>query len=52
MYAFPLAPDSSCTYCTYTGEDAEHWRAPIEVKFEIPYFTVSGLQVGDVGCII
>ena len=27
------------------GEDAEHWRAPIEVKFEIPYFTVSGLQV-------
>lgn len=23
----------------------EHWRAPIEVKFEIPYFTVSGLQV-------
>mmetsp|Transcript_21932 Transcript_21932/g.21216 ORF Transcript_21932/g.21216 Transcript_21932/m.21216 type:complete len:425 (+) Transcript_21932:103-1377(+) len=28
-----------------TGEDAEHWRAPIEVKFEIPYFTVSGLQV-------
>ncbi|CAM9141733.1 unnamed protein product [Ectocarpus fasciculatus] len=24
---------------------AEHWRAPIEVKFEIPYFTVSGLQV-------
>ena len=51
MYAFPLAPDSSCTYCTYTGEDAEHWRAPIEVKFEIPYFTVSGLQVGGVGCI-
>jgi AP-1 complex subunit mu len=30
---------------TYIGEDAEHWRAPIEVKFEIPYFTVSGLQV-------
>jgi len=24
---------------------ADHWRAPIEVKFEIPYFTVSGLQV-------
>jgi AP-1 complex subunit mu len=24
---------------------AQHWRAPIEVKFEIPYFTVSGLQV-------
>jgi AP-1 complex subunit mu len=28
-----------------TGEDAESWKAPIEVKFEIPYFTVSGLQV-------
>jgi AP-1 complex subunit mu len=25
------------------GED--QWKAPIEVKFEIPYFTVSGLQV-------
>lgn len=23
----------------------EQWKAPIEVKFEIPYFTVSGLQV-------
>lgn len=23
----------------------ERWKAPIEVKFEIPYFTVSGLQV-------
>ena len=28
-----------------TGEDADKWKAPIEVKFEIPYFTVSGLQV-------
>lgn len=30
-----------------SGEEGatEHWRAPIEVKFEIPYFTVSGLQV-------
>jgi len=28
-----------------SAEDTEHWRAPIEVKFEIPYFTVSGLQV-------
>lgn len=30
-----------------SGDDGatEHWRAPIEVKFEIPYFTVSGLQV-------
>jgi AP-1 complex subunit mu len=26
-------------------EGTEQWRAPIEVKFEIPYFTVSGLQV-------
>jgi hypothetical protein len=23
----------------------EQWKAPIEVKFEIPYFTVSGIQV-------
>ena len=28
-----------------TGEDADKWKAPIEVRFEIPYFTVSGLQV-------
>jgi len=28
-----------------SSEDADHWKAPIEVKFEIPYFTVSGIQV-------
>jgi AP-1 complex subunit mu len=30
-----------------TADDAagDSWKAPIEVKFEIPYFTVSGLQV-------
>ena len=28
-----------------SGEDADSWKAPLEVKFEIPYFTVSGLQV-------
>jgi AP-1 complex subunit mu len=29
-----------------TAEDGgDQWRAPIEVRFEIPYFTVSGLQV-------
>lgn len=28
-----------------TAEDGDSWKAPIEVKFEIPYFTVSGLQV-------
>lgn len=29
-----------------TNEDGgDQWKAPIEVKFEIPYFTVSGLQV-------
>ena len=28
-----------------TAEEPEHWRAPIEVQFEIPYFTVSGIQV-------
>ena len=28
-----------------TYDEVEHWKAPIEVKFEIPYFTVSGLQV-------
>ena len=27
------------------GDDADKWKAPIEVRFEIPYFTVSGLQV-------
>eukprot|EP01038_Epipyxis_sp_PR26KG_P010148 gene10148-13651_t len=26
-------------------EGGDQWKAPIEVKFEIPYFTVSGLQV-------
>ena len=26
-------------------EGADNWKAPIGVKFEIPYFTVSGLQV-------
>ena len=26
-------------------DDGDKWKAPIEVKFEIPYFTVSGLQV-------
>ena len=29
-----------------SAEEPEHWRAPIEVQFEIPYFTVSGIQVG------
>lgn len=28
-----------------SSEDAEQWKAPIEVNFEIPYFTVSGIQV-------
>lgn len=28
-----------------SAEDNDQWKAPIEVKFEIPYFTVSGLQV-------
>lgn len=28
-----------------SADDADKWKAPIEVKFEIPYFTVSGLQV-------
>lgn len=27
------------------SDDSDKWKAPIEVKFEIPYFTVSGLQV-------
>jgi len=26
-------------------EDGDNWKKPIEVKFEIPYLTVSGLQV-------
>uniref|UniRef100_A0A6V1S3S6 MHD domain-containing protein n=2 Tax=Heterosigma akashiwo TaxID=2829 RepID=A0A6V1S3S6_HETAK len=28
-----------------SSEDSEQVKAPIEVKFEIPYFTVSGIQV-------
>jgi len=27
------------------GKDENSWKAPIAVKFEIPYFTVSGIQV-------
>nr|CCA17153.1 Clathrin assembly complex putative [Albugo laibachii Nc14] len=27
------------------NEETEDWKAPIQVKFEIPYFTVSGIQV-------
>lgn len=27
------------------GKDENSWKAPIGVKFEIPYFTVSGIQV-------
>lgn len=27
------------------GAAPESWKAPVEVKFEIPYFTVSGIQV-------
>uniref|UniRef100_A0A7S2B053 MHD domain-containing protein n=1 Tax=Florenciella parvula TaxID=236787 RepID=A0A7S2B053_9STRA len=30
---------------TVQAEEPEHWRAPISVNFEIPYFTVSGIQV-------
>lgn len=29
----------------YFPEDENEKRAPITVKFEIPYFTVSGIQV-------
>ena len=28
-----------------TEGEAESWKAPIRVTFEIPYFTVSGIQV-------
>jgi AP-1 complex subunit mu len=28
-----------------SGENPDRWKAPIEVRFEIPYFTVSGIQV-------
>lgn len=28
-----------------SDDGGDKWKAPIEVKFEIPYFTVSGLQV-------
>jgi AP-1 complex subunit mu len=33
------------TYNTYIVADEVEKRAPITVKFEIPYFTVSGIQV-------
>ena len=32
------------TYSYFTED--EQGRPPIKVKFEIPYFTVSGIQVG------
>ena len=28
-----------------TDEDLDDWKKPIKVQFEIPYFTVSGIQV-------
>ena len=28
-----------------SDDDSDSWKAPISVRFEIPYFTVSGLQV-------
>ena len=28
-----------------SGERDDSWKKPISVKFEIPYFTVSGIQV-------
>ena len=28
-----------------SGERDDGWKKPISVKFEIPYFTVSGIQV-------
>ena len=28
-----------------SSEDPDHWKAPIQVNFEIPYFTISGIQV-------
>lgn len=27
------------------SDESEDWKAPIQVQFEIPYFTVSGIQV-------
>jgi len=30
------------------SENVENWKAPVEVRFEIPYFTVSGIQVRSV----
>jgi AP-1 complex subunit mu len=27
------------------AESSDSWRKPINIKFEIPYFTVSGIQV-------
>jgi len=30
---------------TASGAEEQNWKAPIKVSFEIPYFTVSGIQV-------
>jgi AP-1 complex subunit mu len=41
---FTLHPNVYVQMTPYTESDVEK-RAPISVKFEIPYFTVSGIQV-------
>lgn len=38
-------PSISASDSESKGKDENSWKAPIGVKFEIPYFTVSGIQV-------
>jgi len=38
-------PSISASDVESKGKDENSWKAPIGVKFEIPYFTVSGIQV-------
>lgn len=38
-------PSISASDSDSKGKDENAWKAPIAVKFEIPYFTVSGIQV-------
>jgi len=38
-------PSISANDAESKGKDENSWKAPIGVKFEIPYFTVSGIQV-------
>jgi AP-1 complex subunit mu len=45
-FGFPSVKSGTYSLVTYSVEDAsEHKLLPISVKFEIPYYTASGIQV-------